>query len=247
MMKKNITYMLAALVLLALTAGLTTACSVHDDNPTGEPFVEPKTDFAPAAAEAVDLGLPSGTKWANMNVGAEAPEDYGLYFAWGETVGYGSDTSDGRSFNWANYKWCNGTWNTQTKYCISKSWGTVDNKTVLDPEDDAARVNWGGKWRMPTYTEMLELLDNTTSEWTTVNGVNGSKFTSKTNGNSIFLPAAGYRDGQGIFGLPRAGFYWSSSADESVVTDARNLQFWENWAATYPGNRCSGFTIRPVQ
>jgi len=150
---------------------------------------------APAGVEAVDLGLPSGTKWANMNVGATAPEDYGLYFAWGETMGYTSDTSDGHSFDWENYKWCNGSGKTLTKYCTTSDYGTVDNKMVLDLEDDAAYLNWGDKWRMPTITEIQELLDNTTSEWTTQNGVYGRKFTSKSNGNAVFLPAAGYRYG----------------------------------------------------
>ena len=201
---------------------------------------------APAAAVAVDLGLPSGTKWANMNVGAEQPEDYGLYFAWGETVGYGSDTSDGRSFDWANYTWCNDSYNTQTKYCTDSSYGTVDNKTVLDLEDDAAYVNWGSSWRMPTITEIKELLNNTTSEWTTVNGVNGRKFTSKTNGNSIFLPAAGCRYGSELRYRASYGRYWSSSLNESDPFSARRLYFYSESA--YPNfiYRFIGFTVRPV-
>ena len=94
---------------------------------------EPSTPgTAPAGVVAVDLGLPSGTKWANMNVGASKPEDYGLYFAWGETVGYGSDTNDGHSFDWASYNWCKDSWNTMTKYCTDSSYGTVDDKAVLD-------------------------------------------------------------------------------------------------------------------
>ena len=202
---------------------------------------------APAGAVAVDLGLPSGTKWANMNVGASKPEDYGLYFAWGETTGYTSNTSDGHDFGWASYKWCNGSWETQTKYCTKSNYGTVDNKTVLDLEDDAAYVNWGSSWCMPTYTEMQELLDNTTSEWTTQNGVYGRKFTSKTNGNSIFLPAAGFRDGSRLFYRASGGYYWSSSLFESYPLNARSLLFFlSEYAYPHYYFRLIGFTVRPV-
>jgi len=202
---------------------------------------------APAGVEAIDLGLPSGTKWANMNIGAEKPEDYGLYFVWGETVGYGSDTNDGHSFNWASYKWCNGSYDTMTKYCTNSSYGTVDNKTVLDLEDDAAYVNWSNSWRMPTITEIDELLNNTTSEWTTVNGVNGRKFTSTMNGNSIFLPAAGYRYGSYLDYQTSGGYYWSSSLSESNPSDARSLDFGSEIAYTGSDYRFLGFTVRPVQ
>ena len=202
---------------------------------------------APAGVEAIDLGLPSGTKWANMNIGAEKPEDYGLYFVWGETVGYGSDTNDGHSFNWASYKWCNGSYDTMTKYCTNSSYGTVDNKTVLDLEDDAAYVNWSNSWRMPTITEIDELLNNTTSEWTTVNGVNGRKFTSTMNGNSIFLPAAGYRYGSYLDYQTSGGYYWSSSLSESNPSDARSLDFGSGSAYTGSDYRFLGFTVRPVQ
>ena len=164
---------------------------------------------------AIDLGLPSGTKWACCNVGATKPEEYGLYFAWGETVGYGSDTSDGHVFNWTTYKWCNcnGSAVTLTKYVTGSSFGTVDNKTELDLEDDAAYVNWGAGWRMPSPDQTKELInsDYTTREWTSVNGVNGHRFTSKTNGNSIFLPSAGYRKDGELYGRGAGGSYWSSS------------------------------------
>jgi formylglycine-generating enzyme required for sulfatase activity len=202
---------------------------------------------APAGVEAVDLGLPSGTKWANMNVGASKPEDYGLYFAWGETVGYSSDTGDGRSFDWASYKWCNGTYDTQTKYCTTSDYGTVDNKTSLDLEDDAAYVNWGDKWRMPTIAEIQELLDNTTSEWTAQNGVYGRKFTSKSNGNYVFLPAAGYRNGSGLYYQSTYGGYWSASLNESNPYYALRLYFYsEDQYASNGSRRNSGFTVRPV-
>ena len=196
--------------------------------------------------EAVDLGLPSGTKWANMNVGAEKPEDYGLYFAWGETVGYSSDTGDGHRFVWGNYKWCNGSGKTLTKYCTTSDYGTVDNKMVLDLDDDAAYVNWGDKWRMPTISELEELRENTTSEWTTQNGVSGRKFTSKSNGNAVFLPAAGYRYGSSVSVQASDGYYWSSSLSESGRDFARYLSFDSGSQGTYSEDRYYGYSVRPV-
>ena len=201
---------------------------------------------APKNAEAVDLGLPSGTKWANMNVGAEKPEDYGLFFAWGETTGYSSSgTSDDRSFDWANYKWCNGSQTTITKYCNDASYGTVDNQLTLLPEDDAARANWGGEWSMPTYDDMRELLDNTTSEWTTQNGVNGRRFTA-ANGNSIFLPAAGFRVGASLGNQAMFGDYWLASVDPSNSYYARCLGFVSGYTNTNFNGRYYGFSVRPV-
>ena len=207
----------------------------------------PTTGQAPANAEAVDLGLPSGTKWANMNVGATAPEEYGLYFAWGETQGYTSDTSDGHSFNWANYKWCNGSQSTMTKYNTKSDYGTVDNKTTLDPEDDAAYMNWGSSWRMPTWVEIDELRDNTTSEWTTLNGVKGMKITSKTNGNSIFLPAAGYRNGTYVRYQGEEGLYWSSSLDSDYPQGADDMDFNSSGVSMLNNYRRVGYSVRAVQ
>ena len=257
-MKK--TLLLIASAMLGMSAGAQTV-NVHrtDGTVVNYPASEVSyIDFSakeegveggttPAGAAAVDLGLPSGTKWANMNVGASKPEDYGLYFAWGETVGYGSDISDGRSFEWASYKWSNGLYDTLTKYCTDSYFGTVDNKTVLDLEDDAAYVNWGSNWRMPTITEIQELLDNTKHVWTTQNGVSGRKFTSKTNGNSIFLPAAGCRYGSYLLSQALYGYYWSSSLFESNPDDARYLYFFSENASTGSSlERIYGFTVRPV-
>ena len=157
----------------------------------------------------VDLGLPSGLKWATCNVGASSLEEYGGYYAWGET-------EEKEDYSWSTYKWCNGTSTTLTKYCTSSSYGTVDNKTVLDPEDDVAHVKWGGSWRIPTLDEQKELLNNCTWDWTTQNGVNGCRVTSKTNGNSIFLPVAGFRGGTGFVNIGSDGYYWSSSLLSSI-------------------------------
>ena len=147
--------------------------------------------------------MPSGTLWATCNIGANSPEEYGDYFAWGETA-----PKD--DYNWSNYKWCNGTLNTLTMYSTRSSYGYkgfVDNKTVLDPEDDAACVNWGSSWRMPTTEQEQELYDNCPSIWTTLNGVNGRLFTGP-NGNTMFLPAAGiWSNSISREGLE--GYYWS--------------------------------------
>jgi formylglycine-generating enzyme required for sulfatase activity len=208
--------------------------------------------------EAIDLGLPSSTKWANMNVGASKPEDYGLYFAWGETVGYSSDTGDGHRFDWENYKWYNGSGKTLTKYCTTSDYGTVDNKMVLDLDDDAAYVNWGDKWRMPSVTEMEELVRNCTWTWqaegnTEYNGVVGYKVTG-TNGNSIFLPAAGYRYDMDLDGEGTYGRYWTASLDdgsyhldEGYSNHAYNMFFQSSWAMYDNRNRrFFGYSIRPV-
>ncbi|MBR2153604.1 MAG: Ig-like domain-containing protein [Bacteroidaceae bacterium] len=151
--------------------------------------------------EYVDLGL--SVKWATMNVGANAPEEYGDYFAWGET-------NSKTDYSWENYKWCNGSETTMTKYCTDSDYGTVDNRTTLELSDDAARANWGGTWRIPTHDEFTELRTKCTWEWTSLNGVNGRKVTGP-NGNSIFLPAAGYRDDSSLDNAGSSGSYWSSS------------------------------------
>jgi hypothetical protein len=187
--------------------------------------------------EYVDLGL--SVKWATCNVGASKPEEYGDYFAWGET-------QPKTTYDWSTYKWCNGSYDTQTKYCTKSSYGTVDNKTQLELSDDAARANWGGSWRMPTRAEQDELRENCTWTWTTQNGVNGYKVTSKKNGNSIFLPAAGYRSGSSRYNAGSYGYYWSSS----LYTDSPNLAYFLDFSSGYVdwyyNFRCIGFTVRPV-
>ena len=189
--------------------------------------------------KAVDLGLPSGTLWADRNVGADAPEAHGDYFAWGETA-----PKD--YYDWSTYKkWYNGSSSTITKYCTDSSYGTVDNKKVLDLEDDAAYVNMGAEWRMPTYPELQELMNNCTTTWTTQNGVYGRKVTGP-NGNSIFLPAAGFRGSSLLYDAGSYGHYWSSSLYESLPCNAYVLYFNSggyNWAF---GNRYFGFSVRAV-
>ncbi len=137
--------------------------------------------------EYVDLGLPSGTLWATKNIGATSPEDYGDYFAWGETT-------PKEVYDWYTYMWGDGDTYGLTKYCAHSSYGYngfVDNKTELDPMDDAAYVNWGPEWRMPSKEQIVELQNYCNAVWTTRNGVNGCLLTSSINGTSLFFPAAG--------------------------------------------------------
>lgn len=182
------------------------SCSENDDDEVGNTSHASDT----RGHDYVDLGLPSGLKWATMNLGAKSPEDYGDYFAWGET-------KKKDYYDWQSYKWCtsDGTENhtRMTKYCSHSEYGTVDNKIVLEPNDDAAHVVWGGDWRMPTREEMVELREKCTWEWTSLNRVNGYKVTGP-NGKSIFLPAASamYKD----IAAPLAGTngdYWTSSVN----------------------------------
>ena len=187
--------------------------------------------------EYVDLGL--SVKWATCNVGATTPEGYGNYYAWGET------TPKTTSYDWGTYRYCNGTSDSMTKYCTQSIYGTVDNKTTLELTDDAARVNWGGSWRMPTRAEQDELRNNCTWIWTTQNGVNGYKVTSNKNGNSIFLPAAGYRYNSNLYGAGSNGHYWSSSLLTSDSYRAYDLPFNSSVYWGYD-NREYGHSVRAV-
>jgi hypothetical protein len=207
-----------------------------------------------AAPEAINLGLPSGLKWASFNLGASAPEEYGDYFAWGETQSYYSSQDpltwkEGKEngYNWVSYKWCNGSHNTLTKYNTKSSCGTVDNKKQLDMSDDAARANWGGNWRMPTDAEWTELRNNCSWDWITQNGVYGRIVTSNINGNSIFLPAAGYRYETLLLDAGSHGGYWSSTLYPFSSDEAYGVCFSssdvEDWSI---GSRCGGLSLRPV-
>ena len=197
--------------------------------------------------EYVDLGL--SVKWATCNVGATKPEEYGDYFAWGETQPKDYN-------NWSTYKWCIGSYNTLTKYNTSSSYGTVDNKTVLAKTDDAATVNWGGSWRMPTDTEWTELRENCTWTWTTQNSEYGYRVTSKKNGNSIFLPAKLYFS-EDVFMYYFSGDYWSSSLIADSPDCAWAVDITTNSYGYFPDDivpkldraqrtRCYTGSVRPV-
>ena len=205
--------------------------------------------------EAVDLGLPSGLKWASFNLGASKPEEYGDYYAWGETEPYYSSQDpltwkEGKEtgYYWESYKWCMGTENTLTKYCYNSEYGYngyTDSKTVLDPEDDAAYVNLGGSWRMPTDAEWTELRENCTWTWTTQNGVSGRLVTA-SNGNSIFLPAAGYRVNTSLYFAVSYGGYWSSALYTGHPYYARRVYFSSDNVSRDYYNRYNGQSVRPV-
>ena len=238
-------FSLGALLMLAMCAGF--ICSCNDDVEETPPATITPPDGNVTenkdTHEYVDLGLPSGTLWATCNVGASSPEEYGDYFAWGET-------KPKTTYNWSTYKYCKGTETTMTKYCTSSSYGTVDNKTELEPSDDAATANWGSGWQMPSKEQLYELYNSsyTTTTWTTMNGKYGRKITSKNNGNSIFLPASGCRNDTSLVDAGSYGDYWSRSLSTGYSNNAYNLNFYSSYINTYDYNyRYYGRSVRPVR
>ena len=214
-------------------SGVKTTCEVH--------VMATGTSGTTNGHDWIDLGLPSGTKWATCNVGADSPEEYGNYYAWGETT-------TKSNYDWNTYKWCKG--DTFTKYCNDSGSGYngfTDNITELLPEDDAATVNWGNNWQMPTLEQCGELLDTAyiLTVWTQVNKVSGYRFISKNNGNSIFLPKVD-------------NTFTSSSYTDRCWYWTRSLSFGSSraWSlgivpfAVYMNelmSRSAGLVIRPVR
>ena len=196
---------------------------------------------------AIDLGL--SVKWANANLGAKAPEQYGDYFAWGETENKRIFDSD---WDWDTYKWCNGDSETLTKYNNNSSYGAVDDKTELDAEDDVAHVRLGGNWRMPTVNEVEELISTQNNanykwEWKSLNGYDGCLVTYLVNNNSIFLPAAGCRSVTSQGNAGSFGYYWSSSLCVDAPWAAEYLYFASSSFVESLGSpRFQGFSVRPV-
>ncbi len=194
--------------------------------------------------EWVDLGLPSGTLWATCNVGANSPEEYGDYFAWGET-------EPKENYSWSTYKYCEGSYNTMTKYCPQSNYGYngfTNTLTELLPEDDAATANWGYDWQTPNKTQFEELTNNnhTTKKWTTINGINGELITSKSNGKNIFFPAAGCL-GEFPLTASQYGEYWSCTNYTDDNNCAYALSFDENFCSYGNGRRDFGRSVRPVR
>ncbi len=177
----------------------------------------------------IDLGLPSGTKWSCCNVGSSKPEGYGNYYAWGETKAKSV-------YDWDTYQY-------------GRSLDDVDNigSDIAGTRYDAATANWGAPWKMPTKAQCEELIENTTSKWTTHNGVKGRMFTSKKNGRSLFLPAAGFRWGGGFLSVGSDGYYRSSSLHESYQNNAYSLDFSSEYASWGYNGRDDGFSVRPVR
>ena len=210
--------------------------------------------------EWVDLGLPSGTLWATCNIGANSPEEYGDYFAWGETAP--KEKYDGDTYKWINEgQWSSWQINKYTYADGEKKLGCWyngdtfigDGKLALDTEDDAATANWGSDWCMPTYDQLDELCnpEYITSEWTTTrNGINGRLITSLKNGNTIFLPAGGYRDFNTVpIAIAGRGCYWSSSLSSTYnSTRAGGLDLSSDYlSAVDYFSREGGRLVRPVR
>lgn len=197
---------------------------------------------APNEDDWVDLGLPSGTLWATRNVGADRPEDYGDYFAWGETTP--KDV-----YNWNTYKWTYTDSNGHmgfSKYNCGDYVGMVDNKTELDLEDDAAYVNWGPWWCMPTKVQQDELHMKCNWTRTTQNGVNGYLVTGP-NGNKLFLPAAGYRYNNSTESAGLGGYFKSSTLYPSNSDRVYNLYFYMENVYRSVSQRLHGETVRAVR
>ena len=181
----------------------------------------------------IDLGLPSGTKWACCNVDTDHPENqsptnYGGYYAWGKTV-------TKSTYSWESYTHCDGS---------SSSCHDLGSD-IAGTKYDVAHVKWGGSWVMPSRAQQDELRDNCTYEWTTENGVKGGKFTGK-NGGSIFLPAAGGRNYSDLINAGSGGGYWSSAQNPSYANRAYYLYFGSDGTSADYYFRYNGFTVRPV-
>ncbi len=221
---------LLMLFCLLFSLSLTTSCSDSEDEPkeeiqeetTGSTGSNSESSETINGHEYVNLGLPSGLKWATCNIGAIKPEDYGEYYAWGETT--------------TKSKY---TWNSIT---MEKEMGDISGNVQYD----AARANWGGTWRMPESREIVELINNRTCIYTSQNGVKGYKVMGK-NGNFIFLPAAGCLAETSLYGAGYEGLYWSSTPHEDFTISAYGLYFRPNRCYSREFvNRFYGRSVRPV-
>ena len=239
MKSRNYKWMLVALCAAIACMTTLSSCGNDDEDVKKEP-----TEWTGTISghDYVDLGLPSGTLWATCNIGANRPEDYGDYFAWGEISGYKAGKT---SFDWSNYKWCNGSSYSLTKYNNNSRIGYTDDLTELERGDDAAYVNWGVEWRMPSKTQQEELEEKCTWIWTIRNGKNGYKVVGP-NGNSLFLPAAGirYSYDETLYYEGSKGLYWSRTVEtlDGFYFYAYGLGPQSDTSL----QRCNGQSVRPV-
>ncbi|MCR4811504.1 MAG: fibrobacter succinogenes major paralogous domain-containing protein [Bacteroidales bacterium] len=223
---------LIMMCLAALTVGMLSGCKNKNAKTTD---AENRT----AESEWVDLGLPSGLLWACCNLGASSPEKCGDYYAWGETM----PKNEYSLTTYSYYNHENGIY-TLNKYNTQQAKGLVDSLTVLESADDAATALLGEGARIPTDAEWQELLDNTTAKWTTQNGVKGYLLTA-ANGNNLFLPAAGWMDGDSHLSK-NTGDYWSSSLETLLPNNAHILNFGSTGLRVSNYERFHGSPIRPV-
>ena len=222
---KNILSIIAVLLIILFAIGIYLGYDEEDEEGVPKVVQSEEVELTPYGRinghDYVELGL--SVKWATCNVGASNPEEYGSYFAWGETSTK-SEYTEGNSKTYG------------------KSMGDIGGNSSYD----AARANWGGTWRLPTKAEFQELLDNCNSEWTTICGVKGRKFTSKINGKSIFLPAAGWRDGSSLSEAGEDGNFWGSTPHESRANIAYDLWFDDSDQVVGWYYHSRGRSVRPV-
>lgn len=199
----------------------------------------------------VDLGLPSGTLWATCNVGASTPSDFGLYFQWGDVQGYTADQigygQKKFSSDWSDYKWLRNDAFTNYRNAFVKYRNGGMVLDILDLDDDAANVNMGGSWHIPTPAQIQELIDNTTSDWVKMDNANGRLFTSKKNGKFIFIPAAGYAWNGLVRNSRDSGFVWSSMLNGRYIDYGQSLDFNPSYVYRFDDcNRYYGLSVRGV-
>ena len=232
-----------SLLILAIVsvAGMLASCNGKTAEATSEEentnVVEESTTGSLAGHDWVDLGLPSGTKWATCNVGANSPEEFGDYFAWGEP-------STKVNYEWTTYSMCKGSDNTLIKYCNVSKYGDndfTDKLTTLESADDAATASWGKEWRIPTSDELQELLDKCTWTWKD----NGYEVKG-VNGNTIFFPLPGSKSGQALFDDGKRAHYWSNLVHPDYPCYAYDIYLDSTSHKMNYEDRNYGNSIRPV-